>query len=518
MIKRFGLLLIGFMAVGSVCSADVVSWNYNSYGDAYGERATDVAGVVPYSASYWNDSWLDGTVTDLPDSTGTPTTIDISWESFNTWYVQNSHPGVDDDGSYSKEILNGYLNSGPAGWGPSITYSAVTLSEIEYETYDIVVYFSSDVAGREGEVTDGTTTYYFNTLGPDSIAQGNALFVQTTETGEDYTTAANYAVFTGLSGDTQTITVQMRDDDEWGGIAAIQIGDFEVDYVTSFDPANGMTDVSVDLSDRTIADNLSWVMPNDPNIAEVKGYDIYLDPNEAKVIARDAGCLVVGSTSSGVTQYDPASDFSYLTEYYWTVDTRYTSNGDPELGTANETVFVGSPAKPWKFTTVSGAPTIDPYNSVVATESMLPVTVSAVVTDLDGDLATAEFTLLTDDDNYPNPGSYSLVPDVSDPYAPGFTFTADTLGYYKVMLTVSDGANTIEDIAEIAIYADDDACAAAQFNWQTWEGFNAMDFNEDCHVNIVDFADVAIQWLDDQSLTEPENYSWTIPYTPVVSE
>jgi hypothetical protein len=35
--------------------------------------------------------------------------------------------------------------------------------------------------------------------------------------------AANYAVFSGLSGASQTVTVQMRDTDEWGGIAAVQI-------------------------------------------------------------------------------------------------------------------------------------------------------------------------------------------------------------------------------------------------------------------------------------------------------
>lgn len=209
----------------SLCQADtIVSWNYNRYGDAYGTQSTDVAGVGPYSASYWNDTWLDGRTTDLLDNTGTPTTIDITWASFNTWSIQASHPGPDADGSYNKEILNGYLNSGYAGWNPPITDSSVTLSEIQYASYDIVVYFSSDVAGREGMITDGTTAYYFNTLGPASIASSNALFVQAVQTSEvGYLTAANYAVFRGLSGSTQTITCQMRDPEEWGGIAAVQL-------------------------------------------------------------------------------------------------------------------------------------------------------------------------------------------------------------------------------------------------------------------------------------------------------
>jgi hypothetical protein len=215
--------LLSAMSFVSVChAADIVSWNYNRYGDAYSTQSTDVAGVAP--ASYWNDSWLDGRTTDLLDNTGAATTVDISWASFNSWSIQGSHPGTDTDGSYNKKILNGYLNSGPAPWGPNITYSAATLSQIGYSSYDIIVYFSSDVAGREGYVTDGSTTYYFNTLGPASIASGNALFTQATDTTTDgYTVAANYAVFSGLSGDSKTLTVQFRDNDEWGGIAAVQI-------------------------------------------------------------------------------------------------------------------------------------------------------------------------------------------------------------------------------------------------------------------------------------------------------
>lgn len=216
--------MVSAVVIVSVCNADIVSWNYNRYGDAYATQSTDVAGVL--SASYWNDSWLDGRTTDLLANTGATTTIDISWSSFNSWSIQESHPGTDDDGSYNKEVLNGYLNSGPADWNPWTTESSVTLSQIiaEGASYDIYVYFSSDVAGREGYVTDGSTTYYFNTLGPASIASGNALFIQAIDTTEDgYLVGANYAVFSGLLGASQTVTVQMRDTDEWGGIAAVQV-------------------------------------------------------------------------------------------------------------------------------------------------------------------------------------------------------------------------------------------------------------------------------------------------------
>ena len=132
-------------------------------------------------------------------------------------------PGQDADGSYNRELLNGYLNSGPAGWNPPITHSNVVISQIPYAAYNIIVYFSADTAGREGDVTDGGTTYSFNTIGASSVSGSNAILTQTTDTSATYTTSANYAVFSNLSGASRTITVQMRDNDEWGGIAGFQI-------------------------------------------------------------------------------------------------------------------------------------------------------------------------------------------------------------------------------------------------------------------------------------------------------
>ena len=72
-------------------------------------------------------------------------------------------------------------------------------------------------------MTDGTTTYSFKSVGLTSVSGVNAVLAQTVDTGGSYTTTANYAVFGGLSGASQTLTVQMRDNDEWGGIAGFQV-------------------------------------------------------------------------------------------------------------------------------------------------------------------------------------------------------------------------------------------------------------------------------------------------------
>lgn len=207
------------LAAALPLQASIVSWNYDRNGTVTG---SNVAGVSP--AENWNNSWPDNPTTDLIDKDGNPTTLDLAYTSFNNWNIQASHPGVDGDGKYNKELLNGYLNAGPAPWNPAITSSSVTLSQIPYPKYNVIIYFSSDGADREGTVSDGATTYHFKSLGAASIAGANATLTQATDTTTaGYSTGATYAIFTGLTGVTKTFTVQMRDNDEWGGIAGFQV-------------------------------------------------------------------------------------------------------------------------------------------------------------------------------------------------------------------------------------------------------------------------------------------------------
>lgn len=212
------LAIAAVVAAAAPVYSQVVSWNQDVNGTVSG---ANVAGLVP--ASNWNNSWPSNPTTDLIDDSGAATTLDIAIASFNTWSVVGSHPGQDADTTYNKELLNGYLNAGPAGWNPPITHSEIAFSEIPYTSYDIIVYFSADVAGREGIVTDGTTTYSFNTVGPASVSGANALFAQTTDTSLSYQTVANYAIFAGLTGGSQSVRVQMLENDEWAGIAGFQV-------------------------------------------------------------------------------------------------------------------------------------------------------------------------------------------------------------------------------------------------------------------------------------------------------
>jgi hypothetical protein len=217
------LILLLTLAGAATAPAAIISWSVDQFG-----TVSTTAGVV--SAANWNNTLPSGgspyvgkVVSDLKDDTAVTTTLDISYGSWGAWRLQASHPGTDGDGSNNKEMLNGYLNAGPAGWNPSVTASSIAISQIPYANYDIIVYFSSDQAGREGQVVNGASTYYFSSLGAASIAGSNATLTQTTSTSNSDYAGANYAVFSGLSGDSQTITVQMRDNDEWGGIAGFQV-------------------------------------------------------------------------------------------------------------------------------------------------------------------------------------------------------------------------------------------------------------------------------------------------------
>ena len=217
-IRKTGAAALLFLTAAGL-NAQVIGWNLDDWGTVSGSGS--YAGVV--LANNWNDSWPSNPTTDLIDNSGAATTLDIVYGSYNTWHIQGSHPGADADSSYNRELLNGYLNAGPAAWGPPITNSYVTLSQIPYVQYDVYVYFSSDTADRTGSISDGTTTYYFSTLGPASVSGANALLVQTTDTSGAFP-SASYARFSGETATSLTLTCDaLSGDDQWLGIAGFQV-------------------------------------------------------------------------------------------------------------------------------------------------------------------------------------------------------------------------------------------------------------------------------------------------------
>jgi hypothetical protein len=209
------------LALASSASAatTAISWNFDRSDPSGTVSGTSLAGVAP--VANWNNSvtpgaWGTINLSDLIDSTGAATTLDLTcpvgiWGDGGA-SVQGTTPAMDADGTYNKRMLNNYVNN---------NVTNVSLTQIPYASYNIYIYFSSDTANREGSVTDATSTFYFRTIGPSSVSGSNATLTQATETSDLGTNAlGNYALFSNLSGASKTVTVDIPD---WGGIAGIQI-------------------------------------------------------------------------------------------------------------------------------------------------------------------------------------------------------------------------------------------------------------------------------------------------------
>jgi PKD repeat protein len=150
--------------------------------------------------------------------------------------------------------LDGYANTS-SGIGPEI----FTISGIPYSSYDLYVYLSSDMVGRTGTITDGNsgTTYDFLTIGQPAVSGINAVLIQTTDT-TGANPAADYAVFYGLTGSSDTLTLNIANG---GGIAGFQIVAASVPPTAGFSstPTNGFAPLQVAFTDASTGSITNWV-------------------------------------------------------------------------------------------------------------------------------------------------------------------------------------------------------------------------------------------------------------------
>jgi autotransporter-associated beta strand protein len=205
----------------------VISWNMDDYSTL---NPTDLAGLAP--AVNWVDSWLNDVTANMPDNTGATTTMGFARSSFNSYHVQGSHPGLDANGTANRELINGFLNSGPAAWSPWTTNTSVSLTNIPYAKYDVIVYLNSDTSGRKSTISDGTTEFAFSTMGTASRSGANALFLPTTDTNSSKFPSADFAFFPGLTTSSRQFTTYPKGgNDQWLGIAGFQVVECSNVYV-----------------------------------------------------------------------------------------------------------------------------------------------------------------------------------------------------------------------------------------------------------------------------------------------
>jgi hypothetical protein len=212
----FAWLLVTVMAVAvTAADAQVISWS-DSNGNTV--PATGLAGVV--AATNWNNSnpGNGGGMAVLYDGTNNATTAGFSVTgTYGGWGIA-AVGGADADGTYNRRLLAGYANTSSGVSGGAEIFS---ISGIPYSTYNLIAYFSSDTANRPGTITSANAgvTYYFSTIGPASVNGASAVLTQTTDTTGANPTA-NYAVFTNLTGSSETLTLSIPNG---GGLAGFQI-------------------------------------------------------------------------------------------------------------------------------------------------------------------------------------------------------------------------------------------------------------------------------------------------------
>ena len=193
-IITLALLLAGAAVTANAQS--IISWKFNN-GAAIPQNGTAFAGVD--NAAYWNSS--QGAVGNLLANDGNSSGVSMTLTGqVGAWGIGGA-PAPDPNGLYNDAIFAGYANTVTA------TPNTLSLTGISDSQYNVIVYFSSDTDGRAGTISDGATTYDFSTMTRSMLNSGaNATFTQTTDT-TSANPSADYAVFSDLTGASQTLTL-----------------------------------------------------------------------------------------------------------------------------------------------------------------------------------------------------------------------------------------------------------------------------------------------------------------------
>ncbi|MCH2025172.1 MAG: lamin tail domain-containing protein, partial [Verrucomicrobiales bacterium] len=195
-IKQLILYLFLFVFSSSSSIADSIGFSFNSDRDDSPMPNDAVAGVVP------SDGWVS-TVGGNSASAGangsiTNRGVRVDWSSNGTWNTNNGKSNADN------LLMNGYIDAiGGAGSAQIIIND---INNAFNGSYDLYVYFGSDGNDRTGKIElEGGKTYSFRTF---SQQGGNfpAQYERTTDTGNG-NPRSNYALFEGLTGDSQTLNL-----------------------------------------------------------------------------------------------------------------------------------------------------------------------------------------------------------------------------------------------------------------------------------------------------------------------
>ncbi|TWT36594.1 PEP-CTERM motif protein [Posidoniimonas corsicana] len=145
------VLAASFLAVGlSASGANAQSVGVNFGADDAGTTgaaalsAVETAGVVP-QANWNNAEGGSGAITDAVDSSGAATTLDVEWASEESWSGAGAAPVVPDG-----VLMNGWISENGADSEPS----TISISEIPYDKYNLILYVGHDRGDEDTSFTE----------------------------------------------------------------------------------------------------------------------------------------------------------------------------------------------------------------------------------------------------------------------------------------------------------------------------------------------------------------------------
>ncbi len=208
-----------------------ISVNFIEDDGDQGFAGGQLIGPLETDSSNWNNTinrdsgtLATGTMADMKDDTGTPTTADISWASKNVW---SQGDGTTDD---EHKISVGYLDDGDGG-------PLVTVSNIPYASYRVYGLFSSGQAehdAMEGKDFDVNGTWAYGDTAALDTAVNGTITGNHTRNGEFWTEIVPGSIVGNYwtvetSGSTLVVDGQERTSAVRGSLAGIIIE--EVGYI-----------------------------------------------------------------------------------------------------------------------------------------------------------------------------------------------------------------------------------------------------------------------------------------------
>lgn len=180
---------LGIAIASSQASATVVSINLTEFANDIQQINSDETFGIAAEGSVvggWVNLNQTLTATNVADSGGSPTTVDVSgtapngWASFNAAY----------DDTPLKAGIDDYT-----GTGSPTTIVLADLNATFASGYKIIVYLTGFNGNTGASISDGTTTYFFQTIGSPSAPVTLVRTTDTTDNGAGTAPEAQYAVF-----------------------------------------------------------------------------------------------------------------------------------------------------------------------------------------------------------------------------------------------------------------------------------------------------------------------------------